>query len=272
MDNSDGSATPGECAIVVSATFTAEGIQPGLAFWVRELGLDFPLRFAGYNQLFTQLLDPVGLFARNRGFNVALVRMEDWLSAGMRDSAVSVVDAIRSAAASFPAQLIVAICPSTPEHAADSAEPERALQDGVADLAGVLVITPAELQTLYPVREPHASYGSVVGHLPYTPEYFAALATLVVRKIHAISAPPFKVIALDCDETLWAGICGEDGPHGVVIDAPRQKLQEYMVEKRRQGMLLALVSKNNEADVVQTFRAHPEMLLSLADFSALRIN
>ena len=37
------------------------------------------------------------------------------------------------------------------------------------------------------------------------------------------SAPPFKVIALDCDDTLWAGICGEDGPQGVVLDraAPR---------------------------------------------------
>ena len=37
-------------------------------------------------------------------------------------------------------------------------------------------------------------------------------------------------------------------------------------------MLLALCSKNNEEDVVETFRAHPEMPLRLEDFVARRIN
>jgi hypothetical protein len=69
--------------IAISATFTAEAIQPGLAFWAGELGLECEIRFAGYNQLFQQLLDAGELFARNRGgFNVALVRFEDWQRAG----------------------------------------------------------------------------------------------------------------------------------------------------------------------------------------------
>src|ERR1035437_1867277 len=70
-------------AIAISTTFTADAIQRGLEFWARELGLDYEIRFAGYNQLFQQLLDPAGLFARNRdGFNVALLRFEDWLRDG----------------------------------------------------------------------------------------------------------------------------------------------------------------------------------------------
>src|ERR1700681_3140672 len=73
-------------AIAISATFTAEAIQPALAFWMAELRLDYEIRFAGYSQLYQQLLDPAGLFARNRGgFNVALVRFEDWLRAGGPD-------------------------------------------------------------------------------------------------------------------------------------------------------------------------------------------
>jgi len=64
--------------IAISATFTAEAIQPGLAFWAGELGLECEIRFAGYNQLFQQLLDAGELFARNRGgFNVALVRFDE---------------------------------------------------------------------------------------------------------------------------------------------------------------------------------------------------
>src|ERR1700739_270763 len=90
-------------AIAISATFTAEAIQPGLAFWAGELGLEYEIRFAGYNQLFQQLLDPAGLFARNRGgFNVALVRFEDWLrggaTAGPEDQAPRPPDAGRGAA------------------------------------------------------------------------------------------------------------------------------------------------------------------------------
>jgi len=69
---------PDDRAIAISATFTAEAIQPALAFWIAELRLDYEIRFAGYSQLYQQLLDPAGLFARNRGgFNVALVRFED---------------------------------------------------------------------------------------------------------------------------------------------------------------------------------------------------
>ena len=118
-------------------------------------------------------------------------------------------------------------------------------------------------------HDPHADE---LGHLPYTPVFFVALATAIARKIHAIATPPFKAIALDCDETLWAGICGEDGPRGVVVDAPRWALQEFMAERRRAGMLLALASKNNEEDVTETFRAHPEMPLQLEDFVARRVN
>ena len=80
------------------------------------------------------------------------------------------------------------------------------------------------------------------------------------------------MIALDCDDTLWSGICGEDGPAGVALDPPRRALQEFMAARRAEGMLLALCSKNNEEDVVETFRAHPEFPLRFEDFAARRIN
>jgi len=258
-------------AIAISATFTAEAIQPGLEFWARELGLDTEIRFAGYNQLFQQLLDPAGLFARNRGgFNVGLLRFEDWLrdggAAGLEERARRLVEAVRAAAASFSAPLILAICPPTPKREATVEKAERMVREGTADLAAVHLVTPE------PVVEAHDPHGDELGHVPYTPVFFVALATAIARQIHAIARPPFKVIALDCDDTLWAGICGEDGPNGVVVDAPRRALQEFMAERRRAGMLLALASKNSEEDVTDTFRAHPEMPLRLEDFVARRVN
>ena len=65
--------------IAISATFTAEALRPALEFWMKELGLGYEVRFAGYNQVFQELLDPGGLFAGNRyGVNVVLVRVDDW--------------------------------------------------------------------------------------------------------------------------------------------------------------------------------------------------
>jgi FkbH-like protein len=262
-----------DAAIAVSATFTAEAIEAGLAFWTEELGLAYAIRFAGYNTLFQQLLDPAGLFAGNRGgINVALARFEDWLEAGVEEQVRRFADAVRTAAASGGAPLIVVVCPPKPQYEPDFAAPQRALRAALDGLAGVHAIWPADLDALYPVRPAHDPHGERLGHLPYTPLFFAALATAIARKIHAIVTTPYKVATLDCDETLWAGICGEDGPAGVTLDAPRRALQEFMAERRREGMLLALCSKNNEEDVAETFRAHPEMPLRWEDFAARRIN
>ena len=46
---------------------------------------------------------------------------------------------------------------------------------------------------------------------------FAALGTALVRSAQALSMPPYKVIAVDCDNTLWKGILGEDGERGIRI-------------------------------------------------------
>jgi FkbH-like protein len=80
------------------------------------------------------------------------------------------------------------------------------------------------------------------------------------------------VIALDCDDTLWSGVCGEDGPHGVRLEAGHRALQEFMLAQRETGMLLCLCSKNNPEDVYETFRAHPEMPLRMEHFAASRLN
>ena len=248
--------------LAISATFTAEAIQPGLAFWMRELGLAGEIRFAAYNQVFQELLEPAGLFARNvGGINVILVRLEDWSAA----QAGEFIEAVREAAGRLHAPLLVVLCPG-------SGEFDHRVREAFAGLPAVHLITAREISTLYPVAEIHDPHANQLGHVPYTPLYFVALATAIARKIHAMTAPPFKAIALDCDDTLWAGICGEDGPEGVVLDAPRRALQQFMRARRDEGMLLALCSRNNEEDVAATFQAHPEMPLRLADFAAQRVN
>jgi FkbH-like protein len=95
---------------------------------------------------------------------------------------------------------------------------------------------------------------------------------LAVRHWDAMTRPPYKVIAVDCDNTLWAGICGEDGPEQVRLEAVHRSVQELLLEQRQAGMLLVMVSKNNERDVLDTFAAHPEFPLRHEHFASWRIN
>ena len=274
--------------LAITSTFTAEPVRETLSFWMKELGWNYDIRFAPYNQVFQQLLDPAGLLRANRnGVNVVLLRLEDWarfsdsdvpVLAGLERSVEQFVGALQSAAASFASPLLVSICPASPRFLADAAHAEfqRRTEQRMATVAAglktVQMVTAAEAAMLYPVADAHDPHADELGHVPYRPVFFAALATLVVRKIHALRMAPYKVIVLDCDETLWKGICGEDGPQGVVLDPPHRALQEFMVAQHDAGKLLCLVSKNNVEDVLDTFRLNPGMPLHLDHFVSWRIN
>jgi FkbH-like protein len=148
---------------------------------------------------------------------------------------------------------------------------EKLVASELTPLANVHVVRSPEILSIYPVEDYYDRAGDELGHIPYTPEFFAGLATAIIRRIHGLRMAPFKVLVLDCDNTLWRGICGEDGPEGVEIDPGRRALQQFALAQRESGMLLAICSKNNEEDVLETFRVHPEMLLRLEDFTANRI-
>ncbi len=134
------------------------------------------------------------------------------------------------------------------------------------------LVTTGALQRFYPVPKYYDPHADRLGHVPYTPEFFAALATTIARKLHAARAHRYKVIALDCDETLWQGVCGEDGPEGVRVDENHRALQDFMLAEREAGMLLCLCSKNNAEDVYETFRAHPGMPLTIDQMAGVRLN
>lgn len=86
-----------------------------------------------------------------------------------------------------------------------------------------------------------------------------------------------KCLVLDLDNTLWGGILGEDGPDGLKIgsDYPGNAYlcwQQGLVELSKHGVILALCSKNNNADVIRLWQTNPDMALRRDHISAARIN
>ena len=272
----------------IAATFTGEPLRPIIAFWSKQLKANFEVRFAPYNQIAQVLLDPGSEIGSNtHGVNVVLARLEDLgqFDANAPDALVkleanvqTILQQIRAAAPVLSVPLIVCLCPSspafldTPERHAFKKRMMSILSAALDETPGVQLLHYEQIDRWYPVEAQHDPEGDRLGKIPYSELYYCALGTALVRYTHAFLMEPFKVVTLDCDNTLWSGICGEDGPEGVVLDAPRRELQEFMVEQREAGMLLTMASKNNEQDVLDTFAVHPEMPLSLRHFVAWRWN
>lgn len=105
-----------------------------------------------------------------------------------------------------------------------------------------------------------------------------ALAEAQMAHVRAVTGLVRKLVVCDLDNTLWGGVIGEDGLTGIRVgpESPigeaHMRLQEYLLELRQRGVLLAVCSKNNPADARLPFEQHPHMRLHLNDFVAFVAN
>lgn len=87
-----------------------------------------------------------------------------------------------------------------------------------------------------------------------------------------------KVLVTDLDNTLWRGVIAEDGLNGIeigpgtAIGEAHEKLQQYLLDLKNRGILLAVCSKNNPEDARLPFEMHKHMMLRLGDFSMFLAN
>jgi FkbH-like protein len=101
---------------------------------------------------------------------------------------------------------------------------------------------------------------------------------LLGRLIAARLGRSFKCLVLDLDNTLWGGVIGDDGLDGIVLGQGSATgeayvaLQEYAREQARRGIILAVCSKNDEANAREPFEKHPEMVLRPNDIACFVAN
>lgn len=87
-----------------------------------------------------------------------------------------------------------------------------------------------------------------------------------------------KVLVTDLDNTLWKGVIGEDGLEGIRLGPgspegeAHHQLQQYLLDLKQRGILLAVCSKNNLEDAQLPFQQHPHTVLKLEDFAAFQAN
>ncbi len=117
-----------------------------------------------------------------------------------------------------------------------------------------------------------------LGKVPFSNEVFKAAARDVKAGLRGLSGQAKKVLILDLDGTLWDGIVGETGWQGIALgghDPAGEALVDFQRDLKalsRRGILLAIVSKNEQSIAIEAIEKHPEMVLKMDDFAGWRIN
>lgn len=113
-------------------------------------------------------------------------------------------------------------------------------------------------------------YAMSVPAIPY-------LSFNIAKIIKSLYGKNKKALALDLDNTLWGGVIGDDGVEGIKVgtEVPQGQVyyyfQQYLKELNNLGILLNVVSKNDE-DVALSGLNHPSNYLHPDDFIKIKAN
>lgn len=120
--------------------------------------------------------------------------------------------------------------------------------------------------------------GYLKNKLLYKHEFYWNYVQLIQPYFNALTGQVKKLLALDCDNTLWKGILGEDGVEHIAMDENTYKGQAFAAAQYRamglgeKGVLLALASKNNAGDVDAVLKDHSELSLKEEILVAKKVN
>ncbi len=117
-----------------------------------------------------------------------------------------------------------------------------------------------------------------LGKIPFGHEVFKAAIPDIKAALRGVNGRAKKLLVVDLDDTLWGGIVGEVGVEGLVLGGHDRVGEAFLDFQRalkalvRRGVLLGIVSKNEEQVALSAINSHPEMVLGRADFAGWRID
>jgi FkbH-like protein len=290
--------------IGIAASFTAHNLVQFLGAPLLAAGYRPKIELGPYNQLFQICLDPQSHFGNECDVIALLWRIEDllqdeingflhqdrdaWeLAAQKLDSLTAAISALRAA---FAGMIVVSI-PALPTGLAVGPlsldNPTRLgafhraiVAQFVEKVGGLEHIRLLDLDAVQRQVGAAVSFDARQWYLykqPFTDQFLLRAGAQLARIVLAARRSAKKCVVLDCDNTLWGGIIGEDGIDGIELGSEYPgsafcDLQRLLLRLRQQGIFLAILSKNNEADVWEVFDKHRGMVLSRRDISAWKID
>ena len=294
------SGRPARTRTALLSTFTVDPIAPYLGMAMEEANLAPTFFVAPFGQVTSEFLDPTSATARFRpDLVVAWPSLEDLWAGGALplDGALDgyveplvEMAAVAAAAAAKWSAMLVFVLPALPMvrplGVGDATNPlgvaaaayaaREAARVALTIHTGVLVADAEDVVrglATGATFDPRRWYSA---RIPWSEVAFSILAEQVARLVSLARFGARKVVVVDADNTLWGGVVGEVGPERVDIldNGPGEAyrgFQQYLIELRRAGLVLALASKNNEPEVWRAF-GRREMVLRQEHLSAWRVN
>ncbi len=117
-----------------------------------------------------------------------------------------------------------------------------------------------------------------MGKIAFGNEVFVEAMKDIKAALRGMRGHSRKLIVLDLDDTLWGGVVGDVGWESLSLGGHDHIGEAYVDFQRalksltNRGIILGIVSKNEEAIAVEAIEKHPEMILRLDDFAGWRIN
>lgn len=291
---------------VIAATLTADPLVPYLGAKYIEDGAAVPrISVAPYGQIFQVCLNWRSMFTSRVPTAIVIIwRIEDLIRSEFQEflrgdssaleRALERVEELRSAVASlrqsFNGTIVVSIppFPHGPDHDLRAAWTavtvgmlHRRIVDtwvtGVNEIAGVSFLDLDSVQRIVGIENSDDPRKWYLYRQPYTEPFWHEAADDLCRTIKRQRIAAKKCLVVDCDNTLWGGIIGEDGLEGIALgeDFPGsafRDFQQQLLTLRTKGVMLAICSKNNEHDVWNVFERHDGMVLKREHFVSHRIN
>ena len=141
----------------------------------------------------------------------------------------------------------------------------------------LFIIDASALFNRYGISQAVSSSTYINTGIIFSLDFTAVIAKNIVDVILTIKGKFKKCLILDLDNTLWGGIIGDDGIENIEIGdlgigKAFTELQRWIKQLKERGIILAVCSKNDEANAKEPFEKHPEMVLHLSDIAVFVAN
>ncbi len=114
--------------------------------------------------------------------------------------------------------------------------------------------------------------------VPFSNQVFKEAVKDIKVALNGIGGQARKLIILDLDDTLWGGIVGDVGWENIQLGGHDPvgeafvDFQKALKSLTNRGIILGIVSKNEEFVALDAIEHHPEMVLRSQDFAGWKIN
>lgn len=279
--------------------FTIEGIEPYLKYHLFLSGIEPSFFWGNYNTIHQEVLDAHSHLYHNKPDLIILSLMlenmdlechnPDWSAEKIKNELLGLFDlvasknsaliAVNTFISPFYSELGISSFSSVLNLTNEIASLNKSIKNYVHEHSSQFFIIDWERFIRILGQEKSIDYRYwYMAKVPFKKDFLNLYALELTKIVKALKGLNKKCLVLDCDNTLWGGVIGEDELQGIKLDRNEYpgkvfyEFQKSVLHLVRRGALVALCSKNNEEDVMNVLDNHPHCLLKRSHLVSWRIN